>query len=307
MNGPRRLTEESPQGLEQLSGLVRTVAQPRPMTALHVDALMAAGSGRAAGRGRFGRDLRFFFASAAVAAAAKWFVMRVVFTPPAFIAEPGARLVATAADAPAKLYDGRVRGRPSAQLAQLSTPHASVAWLQARFLLDVDVRRSLLSVEEGEVMWRADGEQRTVRAGERAQAPAPLVVPKAFESAAVAPSSACPASSLDERTECLERLARGDGLTAQNALFEWALVQRDGFHRPDKAVEGWRTYLTRFPDGILAPEASLGLLADLVRLERYSEALAVARVHRERFPALFPDEVSGLEAKLTQRVSRGTP
>ena len=56
---------------------------------------------------------------------------------------------------------------------------------------------------------------------------------------------------------------------------------------------------------ILSGYASVALIADLILLDRYDEALVATRRHRELFPQVFPNEVTGLEAKLADAASKG--
>jgi hypothetical protein len=120
-------------------------------------------------------------------------------------------------------------------------------------------------------------------------------------------AAGCIETEPNTRAACLRQLAKGESLKSQNALFEWALLQREALRSPERAVHAWREYAQRFPDGALAPEASLGLIADLIRLGRYAEALEAVQQHRARFPDVFPLEVAALEAKLVSRGEKGQP
>ena len=203
-----------------------------------------------------------------VAAAAVASLLVVVMWPasePAVTEIPGAQLAARSGQ-PSLLTAGAVRGAPSRTLARLATPHANIEWTQARFLLDVTGDGSVLLVEQGEVVWRPnDGKAQRVTAGQRVRAPRPKPVelPRGFGEVTVAPSAQCAGDRA-----CLEGLAQGENLAAQNALFE---------------LGRYEEYLQRFPDGVLAPEAGLAQLSALVRAERYPEALALARSLEARF------------------------
>ncbi len=302
MNDPRRLRDETPEGFAPLTALVRRVDPPEPRFG-EGERLLAQAEAHVRAKQLRSRQIGAFVACAVASSLAVWVVFpRHVAAP--FTLEPGASLSASNSEAPPRVLSGRVHATPSATLARLDTPHASIQWLNARFLLDVDARSSQLFVEAGEVIWRADGVERHLFAGARAKAPAPVSVPAAFEDVRLSPSPDCPASALDGRIECLEHLAANDSLKGQNALFEWALLQREVRHRSDEAARGWRAYLTRFPDGALAPEASLGLVTDLLRQERYVEALDAVHQHQHRFPTLFPTELKAIEARVAERVAQ---
>jgi hypothetical protein len=196
----------------------------------------------------------------------------------------GARLVAaTERGGPARLVEGQVRGRPSVRATAevLASPHGTVTWRDARFLLDVTAERTLLFVEAGEVVWRgADGE-RVLHVGAELRAP-PLVQ-------ALPPVADCAAAATVERVACLEALARGDGLAAENALFElgWLELQaRPRTGGADPALRRWETYLARFPEGALEAEARAMRVLTLAEAGRTGEA----REELRRFHAAMPDD-----------------
>ncbi len=83
-----------------------------------------------------------------------------------------------------------------------------------------------------------------------------------------APKAAIPPSSLAE----------------QNALYALGTQARDRHDGP-AALTAWRSYLARFPGGVLAPEASAGVLGELVTEGRNGEALIAADDYLGSFPA----------------------
>jgi len=147
-----------------------------------------------------------------------------------------------------------------------------------------DAASSWVMVEEGRVRVEGrSGESRLVEAGTlvhgvELQAPsvqAGLVAPPAPATAARLThpvGSACGSSSPGKRDACLWRKASGEGLAAQNALYLLGSeAERD--QESGRALAIWRSYLLRFPDGILAAEASFNAFGDLLRERHFEEAL----------------------------------
>lgn len=73
-------------------------------------------------------------------------------------------------------------------------------------------------------------------------------------------------------------------LAEQNALYALGTQARDRHDGP-AALTAWRSYLARYPTGVLAPEASAGVLSELVTEGRDSEALIAADDYLGSFPA----------------------
>jgi hypothetical protein len=90
-------------------------------------------------------------------------------------------------------------------------------------------------------------------------------------------------ANLALRKQCLQRLALGVGLTAQNALYELGWLARDAERKPDEALAHWRQYLLRHPDGALASEAALGIFELHLSGQRTAEATEAAAFFEERF------------------------
>lgn len=261
MTEPRPLREEFPGTAALLGKLPGSALAPAHEQRLWRAVLQRRQSPHAPGLPRY--SLPAFLTAAIVAS-----LLVLVLLPrrePAVTLEHGAPL-AMRPGQPPLLTRGVVRGAPSRVLARLATPHATVEWTQARFLLDVTSDASMLSVEQGEVVWRpAAGPAQRVSAGQRVRAPPPepVELPKGFGEVKAAVSAQCAGDHA-----CLEGLAQGQNLAAQNALFE---------------LGRYTDYLARFPDGVLAPEAGIALLSSLVRSERYAEALTLAKQHEARF------------------------
>ncbi len=73
-------------------------------------------------------------------------------------------------------------------------------------------------------------------------------------------------------------------LGEENALYAAGAQARDRHDGPG-AMAAWSSYLTRFPRGVLAPEASAGVLSELVTEGRNAEALIAADQYLRSFPA----------------------
>jgi TolA-binding protein len=143
----------------------------------------------------------------------------------------------------------------------------------------VRVGRRSITLAAGESARESDSRLTDSRPAE-AHPLAPVFVRKA----APPPVTTCPSRAPTlERLACLEDAARGSGLTGQNALYVLALMAEQG-GRAASAVDLWRRYGGRFPDGVLAPEARVALLNDLVSLQRYPEALHEAEAFLSRYP-----------------------
>jgi hypothetical protein len=97
----------------------------------------------------------------------------------------------------------------------------------------------------------------------------------------------------------LSALADGQGPTAENASYELGLLLRDQLLKPREAVKRWRSYRTRFPNGLLRAEADLSILDTLVSLGETEAALGEAEEFLRRHPRNERhQEVSVLAARL---------
>ena len=85
--------------------------------------------------------------------------------------------------------------------------------------------------------------------------------------------------------KCLQAAAAGVGLAAEAALFELGMLAHDR-GQIGEAVRLFQSYAERFPEGVLAPEASIALMVDL----RHSGRLAEATAEAARFPLRFATE-----------------
>jgi hypothetical protein len=126
--------------------------------------------------------------------------------------------------------------------------------------------------------------------------PASLNVPPA-----VAPAvEGCAGLGIGDRASCYRHVADGTGLAAQNALYGLGLLSRDHQHDGEASLRYWRDYQRRFPQGVLAPEASLGILGELIAERRYPEAVDEADRYLKSFPDGFVVEVTLAKAEILQ-------
>ncbi len=137
-------------------------------------------------------------------------------------------------------------------------------------------------------------------------APAPASSPTTvrpvdpFKEAQAALAAGDPARAMD----LLASLARGQGPTAENALYEMGRVQRDRLLRARDAVRTWNRYRERFPRGLLRAEADLSILETLVKLGDDEAALKEAQAFLRRHPGSERrSEIARLEETL-RRASR---
>ncbi|MDX2021367.1 MAG: FecR domain-containing protein [Deltaproteobacteria bacterium] len=170
-----------------------------------------------------------------------------------------------------------------------------------RFVVDTSPNRLAVDVQDGVVeIWQ---QRRVVRLGPGEswsiarnidiapppRVPVTMMAPKAEPSEeqhlAVAARAARANHKPQEALALYQRLARGSGLAAQNALYEMAAIYREDLSDPSRAVATWRTYRTRFPAGSLRMETDVSLVDTLASLGRRDEALAEAQAFLRRFPA----------------------
>jgi hypothetical protein len=174
-----------------------------------------------------------------------------------------------------RLDAGELSGTATAEL-RIITPHVTVVVTPgSRFLAQVVSAQTIVSVHEGRArIERAGQPEQLVKAGGRVELGALFPLPR----------TAClPAPTPSERLACLEKLSSGSGLAAQNALFSLAVLAKDERGDSAAAIAYWRTYQARFPDGVLAPEASFGIVSELFAARRCAEALEEARAYQRRF------------------------
>lgn len=277
MDELRPWTEATDEAEARAAKLVATAAAivPAPVDLTAWDAVVARS---AAPR----RDGRLVFAFAGSLAAGVALVMALTprpvtppaVEPPVLVAAASARWT-QGADGVVSLAAGRLSvERASGATVRVATPHATLEATRARFLAEVTAGGTTLVVEEGEVVLRGQGQERTVKAGQTLVWPEAPSIPAPLEARPTAVAQVC--EGVGARLDCLRLEAKGDGLSAQAALYELGVAERESGHVAD-ALAAWTTSLSRFPDGVLHPEVRLALLVELTRQRRFAEAVAVAR------------------------------
>ena len=167
----------------------------------------------------------------------------------------------------------------SSAAVQVVTPHLRVGLLNGQVAMEVISDRTLLEVDEGEVVLRSGARLRqgaTLR-----WPPEPEISERLIAQAA--PDTICEGAGTDQLAQCLELESAGDGLQAQAALYELGAFRARN-NQPALALEAWDRSLTRFPDGVLHPEVRLAALLELTRQKRFVEATRAARVFEETCP-----------------------
>jgi hypothetical protein len=179
-------------------------------------------------------------------------------------------------DGAVQLQAGRLQ-TSRATTVRVESPQVTISALACRFAAEVISEGTRVTVYEGTAVVRSgDGVERTLGPGESALWPAAPVISPAL-SVQSAPNVTC------TDVACFERLARGDGLDAEVALFELGR-QRAQAGDVARAVALWRESLTRFPGGVFDPEVRLSLLVTLTRQRQLGEALEAAREFEARQP-----------------------
>jgi hypothetical protein len=171
--------------------------------------------------------------------------------------------------------EGSARVAAGTERRQVRTPHLTAVLQNARALLQVTSESTRLTVEEGEVIYRD-------RAGDHCiRAPSTVMVTRA--PASWDPAECEPRAPAD-LSECLALHCGSDGLCAQNALYELAMRAHDR-GALELSAGRFAAYLERFPQGILAPEASMQRMIDLSAARQTQLAIAEAERFLKRFPA----------------------
>ena len=223
------------------------------------------------------------FVLSAIAGLTLVLLTRAVFSPPpAQTTAPSPVLMASettrwrqGSDGVVVLEVGRLAlPTPSAQWVRVKTPHVSIEAQRSRFLAEVVVNGTVISVEEGEVVVRMGGQERRLRAGDTLTWPPAPDLPNNL---LVRPIElGCSEVGGDARRACLTAEARGDDLAAQAALSDLGALELRAGH-PAAARAAWLESLERFGDGVLHPEVRLALLVEQVRARDFGAALQTAR------------------------------
>lgn len=148
---------------------------------------------------------------------------------------------------------GPVRVKRSGEALTVATAHLSVQLVHATVLFDVTASSTRARVIEGEVMWR----DRAFIAGTVLEAP-----PRKAPAFALPVHRAALEGCSGSQHTCLEQLAPGKGLQAQLALYQLG-AEAHAAGDEATAARHFTSYLQRFANGVLAPEASIGLMLSL--------------------------------------------
>lgn len=185
------------------------------------------------------------------------------------------------------LRQGSLRAGPQ---AHVRTPQLDVQVGVAHCRIQVAGEVTTVDVQDGEVrVRRGEGPVVVLSGGTRLRSDDPRLAPVPLP-APVAPaappqpapvSDACAALAPDARTACYTRLAMGDDLAAQNALYMLGQQEREA-HRASSAIQYWRAYEQRFPQGALWPEAAAGILTARLDQADWAGALAAAEAYLAR-------------------------
>jgi hypothetical protein len=194
------------------------------------------------------------------------------------------------------------------------TPQLRVVVVGTLFKVSVSNQVTEVEVQQGRVRVESSvGKSVTLGPGEwllssdprlglgRTSTPAlPLVPAPVPGPAAAATDRECSRMpTLADRRACLEQQAEGEGLSAQISLYALGLLARDQERDGNRAMQAWREYERRFPDGPLAPEVSVNLVREFLSRRRYSDALAQTETYLGRFPGdQRGPELSLVRAKL---------
>jgi hypothetical protein len=171
-------------------------------------------------------------------------------------------------------------------------PQFKVIVVGTHFCVKAERGLSTVSVTEGRV--RVEhisgtsafvGAHETLRSDDARFAPVPSAIP--VEHSVLAPTlrtARLQTPTLEDLEARDGKRAEGSDLGAENALFDLGNLARDRRHDGPLALSRWRLYQQRFPDGVFAPEASMGILAELMSEQRYQDALDESERYLARFP-----------------------
>jgi hypothetical protein len=173
--------------------------------------------------------------------------------------------------------------RAAGQRFVVETPHLTITVVGTRFVVTVTPSKTHVRVEEGRVRVDArTGASLFLSAGEEIDSDDPRLRPPTEDESKLSQPAEVQQKVLPAR-RVHPFQAKGDDLTAQTALQALAQQALDA-GRIDEAIRYWDKALARFPDGVFAPEARLGLIDAWRRLGRYSEARDSADAFIQRYP-----------------------
>jgi hypothetical protein len=150
--------------------------------------------------------------------------------------------------------------------------------LGTRFRVTVQSDRVALEVSEG-LVGVVSGNKMLDRIGPSGSwtgpsATRPFVAPPAAPTGGVDCSELARAGRTEDALACFERLAAGDGTSAELALYEIARLRKDVLSDFAGALDALRRYQTKFPRGSLRGEVEVSIPALLEKLGKSREALS---------------------------------
>lgn len=272
---PRPLLQlaSTPEVLHEALTLLHAEA-PRPLARAKHEALFRAAADRAHGRGRSAPRMVLAFAAACLVGAFASAQLISLLRPPEFTAAPDA--VVSLDGRTLTITQGHVDLHPRRALT-VRAGSLELSLQRGRAAMDVTSEGVSVHVEEGEAVVREGEATHHMHAGQALTTvpppPVQLELPEA-RTDSCAPGAA----------DCLSALAASDGLEAETAVYELALAAHE---RGDttEAIARFSEHQRRFPDGVLAPEASIGLMLGHLSQRDTAAASAEARRFIARFPS----------------------
>jgi FecR protein len=215
------------------------------------------------------------------------------------------------AEAAPELQTGRIGlqvppQHPDAPFVVMAGPYR-VRVVGTRFSIEMNAKQVSVGVTEGVVEVEREGRVVRLRAGQswsgsiaEPRRPTVAVTPTPVEFGEQA-RKALAAGEVNEALRLLSLLSRKDDPAAENAVYESARLVRDRLKQPREAVRIWRSYRTRFPNGMLRAEVDLNIVETLAQLGSRDRAL----VEAEDFLQRHPDSERRMEVEALAKALRG--
>ncbi len=179
--------------------------------------------------------------------------------------------------------------RPEVPFVVMAGPYR-VRVVGTRFSIELNAEQVSVGVIEGVVEVERDGRVVRLRAG---QSWSGAIAEPRRANVAIASTSvetgtqtrkALAAGDVEETLRLLSLLSRKDDPAGENAVYESARLVRDRLKQPREALRIWRSYRTRFPNGMLRAEVDLNIVETLAQLGSRDRALVEAEDFLQRHP-----------------------
>lgn len=179
--------------------------------------------------------------------------------------------------------------RPEVPFVVMAGPYR-VRVVGTRFSIELNAEQVSVGVTEGVVEVERDGRVVRLRAG---QSWSGAIAEPRRANVAIASTSvetgtqtrkALAAGDVEETLRLLSLLSRKDDPAGENAVYESARLVRDRLKQPREALRIWRSYRTRFPNGMLRAEVDLNIVETLAQLGSRDRALVEAEDFLQRHP-----------------------